>query len=63
MGTRSVHWAILARSLGIPAVVGLGTVSKKAKDGQLAILDGRIGRVVLDPTPTERDRFGSGSAR
>jgi phosphotransferase system enzyme I (PtsI) len=56
-GTRSGHWAILARSLGIPAVVGLGTVSKKAKDGQLAILDGRIGRVVLDPTPAERDRF------
>lgn len=56
-GTRTAHWAILARSLQIPAVVGLGTVSKQAKEGQRAIVDGRIGRVVLDPTPDERARF------
>lgn len=56
-GTRTAHWAILARSLGIPSVVGLGTVSKEAYDGQSAVLDGRIGRVVLDPTPEERARF------
>jgi phosphoenolpyruvate-protein phosphotransferase (PTS system enzyme I) len=56
-GTRTAHWAILARSLHIPAVVGLGTVSKQAKEGQRAIVDGRIGRVVLDPTPDERTRF------
>ncbi len=56
-GTRTAHWAILARSLQIPAVVGLGTVSKEAKEGQRAIVDGRIGRVVLDPTPDERARF------
>jgi phosphoenolpyruvate-protein phosphotransferase (PTS system enzyme I) len=56
-GTRTAHWAILARSLHIPAVVGLGTVSREARDGQGAIVDGRIGRVVLDPTPAERTRF------
>jgi phosphotransferase system enzyme I (PtsI) len=53
-GTRTSHWAILARSLGIPAVVGLGSVSREAVDGEEAIVDGRIGRVVLDPD--ERDR-------
>lgn len=53
-GTRSSHWAILARSLGIPAVVGLGSVSREAIDGEEAIVDGRIGRVVLHPA--ERDR-------
>lgn len=56
-GTRTGHWAILARALHIPAVVGLGTVSKHAVEGQHAVIDGRIGRVVLDPTDDEQLRF------
>ncbi len=62
-GTRTAHWAILARSLGIPAVVGLGNASKRAEKGQHAIVDGRIGRVVLDPTDDERRRFGERQRR
>lgn len=58
-GTRTAHWAILARSMEIPAVVGLGDVSRRAVEGQEAILDGRIGRVVLDPSPDERESFES----
>jgi phosphotransferase system enzyme I (PtsI) len=54
LGTRTSHWAILARSLEIPAVVGLGDVSRQASDGQEAIVDGRIGRVVLDPDEHDR---------
>ncbi|NJD20312.1 MAG: phosphoenolpyruvate--protein phosphotransferase, partial [Gemmatimonadetes bacterium] len=57
LGTRTAHWAILARSLKIPVVVGLGRVSQVAKEGQEAILDGRIGRIVLDPSPSERAAF------
>ena len=56
-GTRTSHWAILARSLSIPAVVGLRDITSQANDGQLAILDGRIGRVVLDPDEHERSVF------
>jgi len=56
-GTRTAHWAILARSLQIPAVVGLGNVSQKAEEGQDAILDGRIGRIVLDPDERDRETF------
>jgi len=56
-GTRTAHWAILARSLEIPAVVGLGDVTKRAQEGQRAILDGRIGRIVLDPGPEEEESF------
>lgn len=56
-GSRTAHWAMLARSLEIPAVVGLGTVSSTAKDGQDAILDGRIGRIVLEPERGERESF------
>ena len=58
-GTRTAHWVILARSLKIPAVVGLGDVSRQANDGQEAILDGRIGRIVLDPSADDRERFAS----
>ena len=56
-GTRTSHWAILARSLAIPAVVGLGDITARARDGQEAILDGRIGRVVLDPDARDREVF------
>ena len=58
-GTRTAHWAILARSMEIPAVVGLGDVSKRVKEGQRMILDGRIGRVVLDPGPEEEKSFAA----
>ena len=58
-GTRTAHWVILARSLEIPAVVGLGDVSRQAEDGQEVILDGRIGRIVLSPSADERERFAS----
>jgi phosphotransferase system enzyme I (PtsI) len=56
-GTRTSHWAILARSLSIPAVVGLGDVTRRAQEGQPAILDGRMGRLVLDPDETDQKVF------
>ena len=56
-GTRTAHWVILARSLEIPAVVGLGNVSRQAEEGMEAILDGRIGRVILDPGERDQDLF------
>jgi phosphotransferase system enzyme I (PtsI) len=58
-GTRTSHWAILARSQGIPSVVGLGDLSRQAEDGEEVIVDGRIGRVVLDPSEKERQIFRS----
>lgn len=56
-GTRTSHWAILARSQGIPAVVGLGDASKRVTDDQEIIVDGHIGRVVLDPDDRDRRVF------
>ncbi|MDE2804081.1 MAG: phosphoenolpyruvate--protein phosphotransferase [Gemmatimonadota bacterium] len=58
-GTRTSHWAILARSLQIPAVAGLNRVSTQARDGQMMVVDGRSGRVVIDPDATEAERFES----
>ena len=54
LGTRTSHWAILARSLEIPAVGGLVDVSRKVAGGEDAILDGRIGRIVVNPDERER---------
>jgi phosphotransferase system enzyme I (PtsI) len=63
LGTRTAHWAMLARALGVPAVVGLGDVSGRAVNGQAAILDGRIGRIVLDPDTVEQNSFGARQRR
>ncbi len=57
LGTRTAHWVMLARSLSIPAVVGLGDLSKHVTDGQTAILDGRIGRVVVNPDEKDEATF------
>ncbi len=56
-GTRTSHWAILARSLEIPAAAGLGDVAARAGDGQAIIVDGWSGRVVVEPDARESDRF------
>lgn len=59
-GTRVSHVAILARSLGIPAVVGLRTATQRLRGGEIAILDGAAGTLLLHPTAEElaqqRDR-------
>lgn len=56
-GTRTSHWAILARSLGIPAVVGLGSLNGLVTEGQEVILDGRVGRLIISPEDEDRARY------
>src|SRR5690625_2292424 len=50
IGGRTSHSAIMARSLEIPAVVGARTVTKDINDGDLVIVDGIKGEVIIDPT-------------
>jgi phosphotransferase system enzyme I (PtsI) len=52
-GTRTSHAAILAHSIGIPAIFGLRGAVARIRPGTRAILDGTTGTVVLDPTPAE----------
>lgn len=52
-GGKYSHGAILARSLGIPAIVGVDKVMQETSTGALAILDGDAGVVMLDPSPEE----------
>jgi phosphotransferase system enzyme I (PtsI) len=49
LGSRTSHTSILARSLGIPAVVGLEDIASAADDGDLLIVDGFEGIVIIDP--------------
>jgi phosphotransferase system enzyme I (PtsI) len=52
-GTRTSHAAILAHSLGIPAIFGMRGAVARIPSGTKAILDGTRGTVLLDPTPAE----------
>ena len=48
-GSRTSHTAIFARSLGIPAAVGLENITAAVKTGDVVILDGLHGVVIVDP--------------
>ena len=52
-GTRTAHVAILARSLGLPAVVGLRDATMRLSGGENAVLDGSPGTLVVNPTEAE----------
>ena len=56
-GTRTSHSSILARSLKIPAVVSLGTLSDDVRTGDEMILDGRTGKVIVLPTEEEKRKY------
>jgi phosphoenolpyruvate-protein phosphotransferase (PTS system enzyme I) len=51
MGGATSHTAIVARSMEIPAVVGIRDITTTTKDGDLVIIDGEKGIVVINPNP------------
>lgn len=50
VGSRTSHTAIMARSLDIPAVVGLHDISDKLITGQMIVLDGNRGIIIVNPS-------------
>jgi phosphotransferase system enzyme I (PtsI) len=62
-GTRTSHVAILARSLGLPAVVGLIDATNRITSGERVILDGSNGRLVVKPTAAELAQFADRARR
>jgi phosphotransferase system enzyme I (PtsI) len=54
-GTRTSHAAILAHSLGIPAVMGVAGALAAIPNGTVLLLDGQSGTVLLDPTGDEME--------
>lgn len=53
LGGPTSHTAIVARSLGVPAVVALGNIRQVARDGDYLIVDGQSGAVLINPTPSQ----------
>ena len=51
VGGKTAHSAIMARSLELPAVVGIKGVLKEVKEGETVIMDGEEGELFLDPSP------------
>lgn len=51
LGGADSHTAIMARSMGIPAVLGVPAVSTRVRSGVRLILDGEAGRIIVDPDP------------
>ena len=57
LGSGSSHTAILARTMGIPAIVGLGDALKEEYSGRNVVIDGATGAVVIDPDDEVRIRM------
>jgi phosphotransferase system enzyme I (PtsI) len=58
IGGPTSHTAIMARSLGIPAVVGLQNISNELESGDYALLDGYNGNVIVNPTDQSLFEYG-----
>lgn len=56
-GSTTSHAALLARALGIPAVVGLGNLTTHVRTGDAMILDGKRGKVLINPSASELEEF------
>jgi phosphotransferase system enzyme I (PtsI) len=54
LGAGSTHTAILARTFGVPAVVGVGEAASEVEGGDEVVVDGFSGEVTLSPSAEER---------
>lgn len=57
LGGATSHTAILARSLGVPAVLGLADVRSAVEEGDLVIVDADEGRLIVQPDAAELDSY------
>ena len=56
-GSANSHTAILARTMGIPAIIGAGDALQAEMEGKYAIIDGQTGEVVIEPDDAEREHL------
>ena len=57
LGSLTAHTAILAKSLDIPAVVGLGQASRLLHQDECVIVDGEVGVLIVDPSPIVLEEY------
>jgi phosphotransferase system enzyme I (PtsI) len=58
LGSSTSHTAIMARALGIPAVVGLGDVTRRLNAGETILMDGTEGVILLNPSEKSLRKYG-----
>ncbi len=62
-GTKTSHTAIVARSLGIPAVVGAVGITEAVSAGDIAVVDGDTGEICLNPSRRQLDAYNKRHTR
>lgn len=63
VGGRTSHTAILAGALELPAVVGTGSLLRHLSGGEMVIIDGNQGQVIIDPDPDTLESYRNSKER
>ncbi|HMP91119.1 MAG TPA: phosphoenolpyruvate--protein phosphotransferase [Kiritimatiellia bacterium] len=58
LGSPTSHTAIMARAMGIPAVVGLHDISVRVSSGEQLLIDGNTGVALINPSHDQLERYG-----
>src|SRR3954470_23877936 len=58
LGSRTSHTAIMARSLGIPSIVGLHDITDRVETGQHVLVDGTNGLLIVNPSSDTLAQYG-----
>lgn len=56
-GGRTSHFSIMSKTLSLPAVVGTGNATRRINDGELLIVDGIHGKVIVSPTEEQVEHY------
>jgi len=59
LGSPTSHTAVMARALEIPAVVALRDVTQRVRTGDIVLMDGNKGVLIVNPTPEELEEYGA----
>ncbi|MGI9037417.1 MAG: phosphoenolpyruvate--protein phosphotransferase [Gemmatimonadota bacterium] len=62
-GSRGAHSVVIARSLGIAAVVGIGRALEGLEQGTMLLMDGRTGRLITNPSDADMESFRQSRVR
>ncbi|MBI4616594.1 MAG: phosphoenolpyruvate--protein phosphotransferase, partial [Planctomycetes bacterium] len=61
-GGKTSHTAIVARTMGIPGVVGLEDITADVSGGDTVVIDGTAGRIIINPDPATLERYSKKEA-
>ncbi|MBL7076937.1 MAG: phosphoenolpyruvate--protein phosphotransferase [Kiritimatiellae bacterium] len=59
LGSPTSHTAVMARALEIPAVVALRDITQHVRSGDIVLMDGNKGALIVNPTPEELEEYGA----